>query len=255
MYRRKYRQYRNGTKCSAFFGVVVGAFSLFILNQYQRTFGGRRICSRRSTTMSTDSFAYSIQAVNGSRSPTARGEVEQQSEETAPPLQGYVTPPPSILIFSTNLDVFRLKRRRTNTYESTSSLPIDRGSIAGAALSNRDFLKTDASISAFSDVPMTKFILATPNQVSMESQHPAIKRPRAVYMVRGDSTSTDSRVYHYNDDILPENRHESISSMFLPVHEGGLEGGSSQEEGTMMTGRCGLRLKPKNLTARGDLFE
>jgi hypothetical protein len=211
--------------------------------------------------ISTDSFAYTVQAVNGNRSPTARGEVEQQSEETAPPLQGYVTPPaPSTLISkkhhsSTNFDVFRLKRRRTNTYESTSSLPTDRGSIAGPALSNRDSLKTDASISAFSDVPMTKFILATPNQVSMESQHPAIKRPRAVYMVRSDSTSTDSRVYHSNDDILPENRHGSISSMFLPVHEGGLEGGSSQEEGTMMTGRSGLRLKPKNLTARGDLFE
>jgi hypothetical protein len=66
-------------------------------------------------------------------------------------------------------------------------------------------------------------------------------------MLRNESTSTDSWVQS-NDEIFPENRQGSISDMFLPVHEGGLEGALlSQEEGTMMTGRHGLRLKPKKL--------
>jgi hypothetical protein len=88
----------------------------------------------------------------------------------------------------------------------------------------------------------------------MELQHPVVKRPRAVSMVRNDSTSTDSQVYS-NDEISPENRHGSISGMFLPIHGSGLEEGLSQvEEGTMMTGKYALKLKPKKRTVRGDLL-
>jgi hypothetical protein len=212
--------------------------------------------------MSTSPFAYSIQAANGSCSPTARGGVEQQSKETLVPTLCFVTPPTSKLISmnhsSTNLDFLRLKRHHSNRYESTASAPIaiGRTSIEGPALSNINSLQADASISAkveLKNVPKTKFILATPNQVSMEMQHPAVKRPRAVSMVRNDSTSADSPV-HSNDEISPENRNGSISGTFLPIHDGGLEEGLSQEEGTMMTGKYGLKLKPKKRTVRGDLL-
>lgn len=213
--------------------------------------------------MSTNSFApHSILAANRSRSPNARGEVEQQLEESPPALGSYVTPPPSLHISkqlsSTNLDFLRLKRHRSNSYASTASPPtIYCRSSVGPALSNHDSLQTDASISAkveVSNVPKTKFILATPNEVSMEIHHPAVKRPRAVSMARNDSTSMDSRVYS-NDEILPENRHGSISGMFLPIHEGDLEEGLSQEESTMMTGKYEFKLKPKKRTVRGELFQ
>jgi hypothetical protein len=210
--------------------------------------------------MSTNSFAYSIQAANGSCSPTAReGVVAQQSKETLPPL-GFVTPPTSKLMSKhhtlTNLDLLRLKRHRSNRYESTASHPIGRSSISGPALSNLNSPQADASISAkveISNVPKTKFILATPNQVCMELRHPAAKRPRAVSMVGNLSTSSESLV-HSNDEISPENRHGSTSGMFLPIHDGGLEEGLSQEEGTMMTGKYRLKLKPKKRSVRGDLL-
>jgi hypothetical protein len=359
---------------------IVTAFSIF-QTKIKAYFDRRRICSMRSARMSSDAFAYSNQAANGSRSPTTRGEVEQQSKETTS------TPPSRVskLQPSTNLDLFRLKRHRSNIHESAASPPIDRSSSAGPTLSNLDSLETNASISAkleLSNFPENKFILATPNQVSMEIQHPAAARPRAVYMLINDSTSkvhsndevfpekrngtisgmflpvqaangshspmdvepqskettstpphskhhsatnldffrlkrhrsninesaaspadasisakfefsnvpdntfilatpnqvtmeiqhrvvtrpravstlrndfsgTDSRV-HSNDEILTENRHGSISGMFLPIYEGNLEGGFSQEEGTMMIGRHGLWLKPKKPTVRGDLFK
>jgi hypothetical protein len=206
--------------------------------------------------MSTNSFAYSIETANGSCSPTG---VEQQSKEAPPPL-GFVTPPTFKRVSkhhpSTNLDFLRLKRHRSNRYESTASSPTDQGSILGPALSDMNSLQADASISAkmeLSNVPKTKFILATPNQVNMERQHPAVKRPRAVSMVRNDSTSADSPVYS-NDEISPDSRNGSISGMFLPIHEGGLEEGLSQEEGTIMTGKYRLKLKPKQRTVYGDLL-
>jgi hypothetical protein len=211
--------------------------------------------------MSTNSSAYSIQVANGSRSPTARGEVEQQSKEIPSPL-GFVTPPTSKLISKhhplTNLDFLRLKRHRSNRYESTASPLIDRCSILEPELSNLNSLQADASISAkaeFSNVPKTKFILATPNQVTMEmQQHPAVKRPRAVSMVMNDSACADSPVYS-NNEVLPENRHGSISGMFLPIHEGGPEKGMSREEGTMVTGNYRFKLKPRKRTVCVDLFK
>jgi hypothetical protein len=209
--------------------------------------------------MSTNSFAYSIQDANGNCSPTARGRVDQRSKETPPPL-GFVTPPTSKLMPkhhpSTNLDFLHLERKRGNRYESTAYPPIGRTSIEGPALSSIDFLQADASISAkveFNNVPKTKFILATPNQVGMKMQHPVVKRPRAISMARKDSTSTDSQMYS-NDEISLENRHGSISGMFLPIHDGGLEEGLSQEEDKMMTGKCGLVLKPKKRKVRTDLL-
>jgi hypothetical protein len=195
------------------------------------------------------SLAYSNQAANGRRSPTARGEVEQQFKEITS------TPPISKHHSSTNLDFPRRKRHRSNRYESAAFPRIDRRSSAGPALSNLDSLKTDASILAnfeLSNVPENTFILATPNQVSMAIEHTAVKRPIAVSMSRNNSTSTNSRV-HSNDGILQENRHRSISGMFRPVHESSPEGGWSQEECSPV--RYGLKLKPKKLLVYGDLFK
>jgi hypothetical protein len=210
--------------------------------------------------MSTNSSAYSIQVANGCRSPTARGEVEQQSKETPPPL-GFVTPPTSKLISKhhpfTNLDFLRLKRHRSSRYESTASPPIDRSSILEPALSTLNSLLADASIlskAELSNVPKTKFILATPNQVSMETQHPAVKRTRAVSMVINDFTCADSPV-NSNNEVVPENRHGSISGMFLPIHQGGSEKGLSREEGTMITGNYRFKLMPRKRTVCSDLFK
>jgi hypothetical protein len=198
--------------------------------------------------MSSDSFAYSIQADTGGRGLSIRGEVEKQSKETTS------TPPPHVSKqhhSSTNLDLFRLKRHRSNMHKSANSPAVDRISKAGPALPNLYFLKTDASISAkfeLSNVPEKKFILATPNQLSVEIQHPAVKRPRALSMFRNESSSMGSRVFS-NDEILPENWHGSISSMFIPIHDGGKEGGLSGEEGSTMNGKYILKMKPRKLAA------
>jgi hypothetical protein len=204
----------------------------------------------RSTMMSSDSVACSVRSATGSRGLSPRGEVEQQSKETTSTPPHHVSKHRS----STNLDFSRLKRHRSSLYESATSPDIDRSSNAGPVLSNLYFLKTDASISAkfeFSNIPNNDFILATPNQLSVEIQHPAVKRPRALSMLSNESTNMDSRV-HSNDEILPENRHGSMSSMFIPIHDGGEEGGLSGEEGSMMKEKYRLGPKPKQLTA--DLF-
>jgi hypothetical protein len=210
--------------------------------------------------MSTNSITNSTLAANGSRNPTARGEVEQRSKETSPPL-GFVTPPRSKLISKhhtlTNLDFLRVKKRhRSIRYESTAFPPIGLSSIILPVLSNPNSLQADASISAkveLSNDPKTTFILATPDEVSMEMQHPAIKRPRAVYMVTNDSTRADSPVYS-NSEVL-ENRYGSISGMFLPIHGGDPEKGLSREEGTMMTGKYRLKLKSRKRTVSSDFFK
>lgn len=93
-----------------------------------------------------------------------------------------------------------------------------------------------------------EFMLATPKQVSKESQHPAIERP-TVSMSRLFSTA-NSQV-NSNDEILSEpDRYVSLSDMFLPIQEDALEA-----DNTVMPGRFGLRLKPKKLTGRYKLFK
>jgi hypothetical protein len=209
--------------------------------------------------MSTNSVANSTLAADGSRNPTARGDVEQRSKEAPPPL-GFVTPPPSKLISKyhtlTNLDFLRVKRHRSNSYESSAFPPIVLSPILLPVLSNPNALQADDSLSAkveLSSNPKTTFILATPDEVSIEMQHPAIKRPRAVYMATNDSTRADSPVYS-NNEVL-ENRHGSMSGMFLPIHGSDPEKGLSREEGRAMTGKYRLKLKPRKRTVSSDLFK
>jgi hypothetical protein len=203
--------------------------------------------------MSSDSIAISIR----SNTATDANEVKQQSKETPPHQGGYVTPPPSVLISkhhsSTTLGSFRFKRHHNNSYGSAFYHPAVRSSSTGRrVLLNVDSFETGASFPTTLDsrnIPNNEFILATPNQVILEIQHPAMKRS-AVSVLRSRFATADSWV-NSDDEILSENsRHVSLSGMFLPVHEDALKG-----DITVVPGRYGLRLKPKKLTERYRLFK
>jgi hypothetical protein len=201
-----------------------------------------------SAMMSSDSIAC--------HSPTGTSKVQQQSKEKPPPL-GYTTPPNSVLISkhhsSTKMGLFRLKRHRCNSYDSVIYHPVVRSSSTGRRLLlNVDSFETGASFPTpvdLRDTPKNEFILATPNQVTMEIQHPAIEKSVAS-MSRRFSTA-DSQV-NSDDEILSENsRHVSLPGMFLPVHEDALE-----EDNIVMPGRrFGLTLKPKKQAVCHMLFK
>jgi hypothetical protein len=217
-------------------------------------FDRRRICSIRLAMMSSDSIAFSIRSTTGRHSPTEASEVEQESKEIPPSLD-YVSPPPSILISkhhsSATMGSFRLKERRCTSYDSAVYHPAVRSTNTGRRdLSNVVSFETGASFPTTLDlrhVPKNEFILATPNQLSMEIQHPVVKRPRAVSMFRNESTSTESQV-NSNDAILTENsRLTSLSGMFRPVQEDALEGDNTVVTGSVRIGTVSkLRLLPRS---------
>jgi hypothetical protein len=189
----------------------------------------------------------------GSNSPTGAFEVKQQSKEKPPPL-GYESPPHFVLTSShhcfTNLGSFRLKRNRCNSYDSAIYHPLVRNSSKGRRrrlMLNVDSFETSASFPTTLDlhgIPNNEFILATPQQLIMEIQHPATASSTSRRFSNADTKMNS------NDKILSENsRPVSLSCMFLPVHEDAPRG-----DDTIIRGRFGLRLKPKKLTVRHRHF-
>jgi hypothetical protein len=229
--------------------------------------------------MSSVSIASPMRATTttGNHSPMTAGEVEQQSKDTTSPSPriGYATPPTRDVSkhhSSTTLESFRRKRLRINESYPATSHPLARS--AGTCTGP---VKLDLS-----NVPKNTFILATPDQVSMEMQYSNIGRARI--SVSHDNFTTD-RILDSKSETLSENRHSpprptsstlfpsetsrvtpaffgnsdrnvTMSGMFLPIRDDGLEESPSQGEeaefATMQTGRYRLRLKPKNLTVHHD---
>jgi hypothetical protein len=189
----------------------------------------------------------------GSNIPTGAIEVKRQSKEIPPPL-GYVTPPHFVLMSNdhclTNLVSLRLKRNRSNSYDSAIYHPLVRSSSKGGGrrlLLNVDSIETSASFPPTLDLRDTsenEFILATPNLLMMEIQHPTTAIATSRCFSNADTLMSSK------DEILSENsRYVSLSGMFLPVHEN-----TPREDDTVILGRFGLRLKPRTLTVRHRHF-